>query len=67
MKNIPVPSILYLLLSAGVLFVNANTFTDSQIFPKWIFMFTGLGVIGCFFILLLSREKIVCNENRYNL
>ena len=53
MKNIPVPSILYLLLSA--------------IFPKWIFMFTGLGVIGCFFILFLSREKIVCNENRYNL
>ena len=67
MKNIPVPSILYLLLSAGVLFVNANTFTDSQILPKWIFMFTGLGVIGCFFILFLSREKIVCNENRYNL
>lgn len=58
MKNIPVPSILYLLLSTGVLFVNANTFTDSQILPKWIFMFTGLGVIGCFFfILFLSREK----------
>lgn len=49
MKSIPVSSILYFLLSLGVLFVNANTFTDSQIFPKWMFMFTGLGVIGCFF------------------
>ncbi len=37
MKSIPVSSILYFLLSLGVLFVNANTFTDSQIFPKWIF------------------------------
>lgn len=63
MKNIPVPSILYLLLSAGVLFVNANTFTDSQILPKWIFMFTGLGVIGCFFSFYFFLEKkIVCNE-----
>lgn len=41
MKSIPVSSILYFLLSLGVLFVNANTFTDSQIFPKWIFMFAG--------------------------
>ena len=59
MKSIPVSSILYFLLSLGVLFVNANTFTDSQIFPKWMFMFTGLGVIGCFFsfYLFLSYPK----------
>lgn len=58
MKSIPVSSILYFLLSLGVLFVNANTFTDSQIFPKWMFMFTGLGVIGCFFILSFPRKKV---------
>lgn len=57
MKSIPVSSILYFLLSLGVLFVNANTFTDSQIFPKWMFMFTGLGVIGCFFSFYLFRGK----------
>ena len=62
MKSIPVSSILYFLLSLGVLFVNANTFTDSQIFPKWMFMFTGLGVIGCFFSFYLFRGKrFICN------
>lgn len=61
MKSIPVSSILYFLLSLGVLFVNANTFTDSQIFPKWIFMFAGLGVIGCLFHFIFSWEKVVCN------
>ena len=57
MKSIPVSSILYFLLSLGVLFVNANTFTDSQIFPKWMFMFAGLGVIGCLFSFIFSWEK----------
>ena len=62
MKSIPVSSILYFLLSLGVLFVNANTFTDSQIFPKWMFMFTGLGVIGCFFSFYLFRGKrFICH------
>ena len=62
MKSIPVSSILYFLLSLGVLFVNANTFTDSQIFPKWIFMFAGLGVIGCLFsFYLFLGKRFVCN------
>ena len=62
MKSIPVSSILYFLLSLGVLFVNANTFTDSQIFPKWMFMFAGLGVIGCLFsFYLFLGKRFVCN------
>ena len=62
MKSIPVSSILYFLLSLGVLFVNANTFTDSQIIPKWMFMFTGLGVIGCLFsFYLFLGKRFVCN------
>ena len=57
MKSIPVSSILYFLLSLGVLFVNANTFTDSQIFPKWYVYVHRIRSNWMFFSFYLFRGK----------
>ncbi len=62
MKNLYIVPIMFGILCIGALFVNSSTFTDSQIFPKWIFAFAGLGVIGsCLSVLFLTGKKFICN------
>lgn len=58
------------ILCTGSLFVNSSAFTDNQIFPKWLFVFIGLGVIGlvfqlCYWLgkICLQYENAKCNDS----